>query len=203
MKIRKVTIHNINSLRLRETICFDDTPLDQAGLFAITGDTGAGKTTILDAITLALYGRVHRNKEVREVMSYGAVESLAEVEFEVQGDVYRSKWTIWRAHRKEEGNILGPEQSGHIAAVGYDMYCRLRKQTVERMRDGAPTREELLAAVPREVTEELDAQPAPVFVLQRGEPPPTDPGEGRGRGRPLFDLPRATFPARRSAGGRA
>ena len=110
MKIRKVTIHNINSLRLRETICFDDTPLDQAGLFAITGDTGAGKTTILDAITLALYGRVHRNKEVREVMSYGAVESLAEVEFEVQGDVYRSKWTIWRAHRKEEGNILGPER---------------------------------------------------------------------------------------------
>ncbi|MCB0567676.1 MAG: hypothetical protein KDD01_25190 [Phaeodactylibacter sp.] len=110
MKIRKVTIHNINSLRLRETICFDDTPLEQAGLFAITGDTGAGKTTILDAITLALYGRVHRSKEVRDVMSYGAVESLAEVEFEVQGAIYRSKWSIWRAHRKEEGNILGPER---------------------------------------------------------------------------------------------
>ncbi|MCB0557773.1 MAG: AAA family ATPase [Lewinellaceae bacterium] len=110
MKIRKVTIHNINSLRLRQTICFDDTPLEQAGLFAITGDTGAGKTTILDAITLALYGRLHRSKEVREVMSYGAVESLAEVEFEVQGAIYRSKWSIWRAHRKEDGNILGPER---------------------------------------------------------------------------------------------
>lgn len=110
MKIRKVTIHNINSLRLRETICFDEAPLSQAGLFAITGDTGAGKTTILDAITLALYGKVHRNKQVLEVMSYGAVESLAEVEFEVQGDVYRSKWNIWRAHRREDGNILGPER---------------------------------------------------------------------------------------------
>lgn len=110
MKILKVTIHNINSLRLRETIHFDDAPLSHAGLFAITGDTGAGKTTILDAITLALYGRLHRNKEVREVMSYGAVESLAEAEFEVQGEVYRSKWSIWRAHRKEEGNILGPER---------------------------------------------------------------------------------------------
>jgi transcription-repair coupling factor (superfamily II helicase) len=34
------------------------------------------------------------------------------------------------------GNILGAEQSGHIAAVGYDMYCRLLKSTVERMQAG-------------------------------------------------------------------
>jgi transcription-repair coupling factor (superfamily II helicase) len=34
------------------------------------------------------------------------------------------------------GNILGPQQSGHIAAVGYDMYCRLLKQTIERVRLG-------------------------------------------------------------------
>jgi transcription-repair coupling factor (superfamily II helicase) len=34
------------------------------------------------------------------------------------------------------GNILGPQQSGHIAAVGYDMYCRLLKHTVERLRAG-------------------------------------------------------------------
>ncbi len=30
------------------------------------------------------------------------------------------------------GNILGPEQSGHIGAVGYDMYCRFLKQTLDR-----------------------------------------------------------------------
>lgn len=34
------------------------------------------------------------------------------------------------------GNILGPQQSGHIGAVGYDMYCRLLKMTVERLRAG-------------------------------------------------------------------
>ena len=33
------------------------------------------------------------------------------------------------------GNILGPEQSGHIAAVGYDMYCRLLERTVRQLRD--------------------------------------------------------------------
>jgi transcription-repair coupling factor (superfamily II helicase) len=58
------------------------------------------------------------------------------------------------------GNLLGPEQSGHIAAVGYDMYCRLLRQTVERLRsagDARPTREELTAEIPRVLTEELEA----------------------------------------------
>ncbi|MBL8764429.1 MAG: transcription-repair coupling factor [Phycisphaerae bacterium] len=32
------------------------------------------------------------------------------------------------------GNILGPEQSGHIAAVGYDMYCRLLERAVKELR---------------------------------------------------------------------
>lgn len=34
------------------------------------------------------------------------------------------------------GNVLGAEQSGHIAAVGYDMFCRLLKQTIERLQSG-------------------------------------------------------------------
>jgi len=34
------------------------------------------------------------------------------------------------------GNILGPEQSGHITSVGYDLYCRLLRKTVERMQRG-------------------------------------------------------------------
>lgn len=110
MKIRKVTIENLNSLRLQTTIDFGESPLADTGLFAITGDTGAGKTTILDAITLALYGRIHRNKDVREVMSYGAAESLAEVEFESRGRLYRSKWSMWRSHKKIDGNLQAPQR---------------------------------------------------------------------------------------------
>lgn len=34
------------------------------------------------------------------------------------------------------GNLLGPEQSGHIGAIGYDMYCRLLKSTVEQVGQG-------------------------------------------------------------------
>jgi transcription-repair coupling factor (superfamily II helicase) len=59
------------------------------------------------------------------------------------------------------GNLLGPEQSGHIGAIGYDMYCRLLRQTVERLTH-APTsspdelRARLASEVPAAVTEELE-----------------------------------------------
>ncbi len=49
------------------------------------------------------------------------------------------------------GNILGPEQSGHILAVGYDMYCRLLKKTVESMQSsGSPNVDPALVAASQE-----------------------------------------------------
>jgi len=44
------------------------------------------------------------------------------------------------------GNLLGPEQSGHIAAIGYDMYCRLLKQTVDMLKSGSLSTECIIAA---------------------------------------------------------
>ncbi len=38
------------------------------------------------------------------------------------------------------GNILGPQQSGHIAAVGYEMYCRLLRRSVSDLRGKSPAR---------------------------------------------------------------
>ena len=110
MKILKLHIQNLNSLRGNLEIDFEQEPLNLGGLFAITGDTGAGKTTILDTLTLALYGKVPRNKDVKEVLSYGCTECLAEVEFEHEKAIYRSKWSLWRARSKVEGNILGPKR---------------------------------------------------------------------------------------------
>lgn len=34
------------------------------------------------------------------------------------------------------GNLLGTRQSGHIAAVGFDLYCQLLRQSIDRLRDG-------------------------------------------------------------------
>ncbi|QNP52476.1 AAA family ATPase [Hymenobacter qilianensis] len=106
MKILRVRFSNLNSLRGQHEIDFSHSPLSDAGLFAITGPTGAGKTTILDAITLALYGQVPRHEGgVEQVMSHGTGESWAEVEFQVNGRRYRSKWGQYRARKKAEGKL--------------------------------------------------------------------------------------------------
>lgn len=112
MKILRLCLHNLNSIRGEEPIWIDfsTAPLLESGIFAITGDTGAGKTTILDGLTLGLYGKIHRNKEVKEVLSYGATSCLAEVEFETAQGIYRSKWSIWRANKKIDGKLRGPDR---------------------------------------------------------------------------------------------
>ena len=58
MRPVKLEISGLNSFRGREVIDFG--PLMKDGLFGIFGPTGSGKSTILDGITLALYGKVKR-----------------------------------------------------------------------------------------------------------------------------------------------
>ncbi|MGB1281206.1 MAG: AAA family ATPase, partial [Vibrio cyclitrophicus] len=53
MKILSLEFENLNSLKGRWKLDFTQSPFAENGLFAITGPTGAGKTTILDAICLA------------------------------------------------------------------------------------------------------------------------------------------------------
>ena len=108
MKILKVTIRNLNSLKGDHVVEFGKEPLASAGLFAITGPTGSGKTTILDAITLALFGKAARygnSPSPEDVMTRGAVDCSAEVTFEVKKGVFVAQWSLARARNKADGKI--------------------------------------------------------------------------------------------------
>lgn len=113
MKIQRIILNNLNSLRGEHTIDLTIEPLSTTGLFAITGQTGSGKSTLLDAITLALYGRAARygnQPSPENMMSRRCGECSAEVEFEVPEGKYTAVWQLRRARGKADGRIQSPQR---------------------------------------------------------------------------------------------
>ena len=102
MKILKIEFENINSLRGPQQIDFTDKPFSASSLFAITGPTGSGKSTILDVICLALFNHVPRLGKItkNEIIAKGAIltrnqkEAFARVTYDCKRGVYASKWSI-------------------------------------------------------------------------------------------------------------
>ncbi len=102
MRICKIAFKNLNSLKgVHEELDFTRSPFSESNLFAIIGETGAGKTTILDAITLALYGKVARGCEIKDITTHGTEESFAKVEFKTNGKLYCA---IWRQYKTKGKN---------------------------------------------------------------------------------------------------
>jgi exonuclease SbcC len=113
MKILRIRLRNLNSLKGEHLLDLTDEPLASAGLFAITGPTGAGKSTLLDAVTLALYGKAARygnESNPEHVMSRHCGECSAEVEFEVSSGTYRAVWERHRARKKADGALQQPKR---------------------------------------------------------------------------------------------
>ena len=89
MKVRKLTIQNINSIYGTWEIDFQHEAYLNTPLFAIVGKTGSGKSTILDAICFALYDQTDRMDKTRSAFaSFNTTECMAELEFEINGKTY-------------------------------------------------------------------------------------------------------------------
>lgn len=123
MKLQKLIIHNIASIE-DATINFEAQPLASSEVFLITGKTGAGKSTILDAICLALYAdtpRLDSTKmqgdtqdgektlkidDPRQLMRRNTSEAFVILYFIGNNGVhYQSTWSVSRAHKKANGNM--------------------------------------------------------------------------------------------------
>lgn len=128
MKLKKLTIDNIASIE-HAVIDFDAAPLANEHLFLITGETGAGKSTIIDSLCLALYGDTPRLKDaksaeyptgrsdttsedklktndVRQLLRRGAVSADVTLTFDDNdGTPYIATWHVHRARNKSDGAI--------------------------------------------------------------------------------------------------
>lgn len=130
MKILQVRFKNLNSLVGHWQIDLTHPAFAADGIFAITGPTGAGKTTILDAICLALYGRTPRLNKVtksgNEIMSRHTGECFAEVTFKTQTGYYRCHWSQHKARKKPDGELQAPKHEIADADSGEIFESKIR-----------------------------------------------------------------------------
>ena len=80
MKPIKLVIDGLNSFETRQELDFSEL---SGGVFGIFGKTGSGKSTILDAITLSLYGEVERSKQKIDFINTKCQRALVSLVFEI------------------------------------------------------------------------------------------------------------------------
>ncbi len=129
MKILTIRGQNLASLKGHFEVNLASGPLAALGVFSIGGPVGSGKSTILDAMCLALFGRTPRlsgrggaplsddkhaprSNDPRALVRRGAALAFAEVEFlGVHGTSYRARWQVRRAHGAAFGRLLEDEHT--------------------------------------------------------------------------------------------
>lgn len=92
MRLRELKVRNIASLKGEHHVDFRDIE-SRSHLFAITGETGAGKSSLLNSIGLALYGKVFKNNVIQsDLVTLGEKDGEIQLLFEVKGRPYLANW---------------------------------------------------------------------------------------------------------------
>lgn len=111
MRITKLKFSNLNSLKGEFEIDFTNNELIEDNIFAIVGDTGAGKSSILDAITLALFAKTARIEKItgnsNEIMNRDSGDCYSQVFFINENCEYSALFSQRKARNNKDGNLLG------------------------------------------------------------------------------------------------
>jgi exonuclease SbcC len=112
MRLHGLTVTAFGPFAGTEHVDFDE--LNEAGLFLLTGPTGAGKSSLLDAVCFALYGTVPGARGVKTLRSqHAAADARPEVEldFSVQGRRFVVRRTPEWARPKRRGTGVLTEKA--------------------------------------------------------------------------------------------
>lgn len=103
MRPKLLEIEGLQSFTEAQTIDFD--VLGESGLFGIFGPTGSGKSTILDAITFALYGRVKRaDNGTQGIINSRCSKARVAFTFELSRNGTRTSYRVERTYQRKKGS---------------------------------------------------------------------------------------------------
>lgn len=101
MRPRYLEVEGLQSFKAVQKIDFDR--LSETGLFGIFGSTGSGKSTILDAITLALYGSIHRaNKGTQGIINTDMGGTKVVFVFDLTKEGSRKTYRVERLYKRKK-----------------------------------------------------------------------------------------------------
>ena len=101
MRPIRLEFNGLNSFSERAEIDF--APLLASGIFGIFGETGSGKSTILDAINFALYGDIERNSDKLDKINFRSEELFVNFTFDIYSDGARRTYLVERSIKRRSG----------------------------------------------------------------------------------------------------
>ena len=120
MKPIILKIKGLNSFVEEQVIDFEK--LTEKGLFGIFGRTGSGKSTILDAITIVLYGKISR--ESTDYINTNCDRLVISYEFEIGRGKERNRYIAERSIRKDKHGAYKTAYARIIEKCG-DGECKI------------------------------------------------------------------------------
>ncbi|MFS0706025.1 AAA family ATPase, partial [Cellulomonas sp. 179-A 9B4 NHS] len=172
MQLRSLTVQAIGPFAGRHTVDF--AALGAAGLFLLEGPTGAGKSTLIDAVVFALYGKVAgadaSDERLRSAYAAPEVESVVDLVLEVPSGVYRVRRTpAYQRPKRRGAGTTTAQASARLWRLPADVDCTGGPDALDTVGELVSTRLDEVGHELQRVVGLDRAQFVQTIVLPQGE----------------------------------